>query len=280
MYGNITRHTLLCLVPQTQPSPIHDTVGIARWTVPSISCRSSHLPNTQQVAHSVDPHYTMKGRGGEGSRHSRQAGGFPMRNIIIFIPLDPSIVPTPPTFPCDMGMDRILKVLSLPPSRPPPPHLVHELPALLDHLLVDGAGLVRAEVVVVGLEGVLHEADQPAGALLQRGRHGRKRRRGGGALGTAALRRGPSVRPSALPPAGRSGRAAPFPGSPIDCGGGTGGGNRRRRKVAPRASGTRPTEEERGGKERSARARARDGPAAAAPIYPPSALIGWAAGEG
>lgn len=49
-------------------------------------------------------------------------------------------------------------------ARPQAAHLVHELPALLHHLLVHGARRVRAEVVVVvvRLEGVLHEPDQAA----------------------------------------------------------------------------------------------------------------------
>lgn len=78
----------------------------------------------------------------------------------------PHSAPRPPPAPQARPTPRI-------PSVPPPAraHLVHQLPALLHHLFVHGAGLVRAEVVVVRLEGVLHQPDQPPGALLQRSRH-------------------------------------------------------------------------------------------------------------
>ena len=108
-------------------------------------------------------------------------------------PHPPGLLPTPifPTpaprhpssSPPQPRMTRPLPQLplSLPfrPSAPPPTptpapagplqafHLVHELPALLHHLLVHGPRRVGAEVVVVvvvRLEGVLHEPDQAARA--------------------------------------------------------------------------------------------------------------------
>lgn len=87
----------------------------------------------------------------------------------------PPPAPTPSLSGSPTPQRSQLPTAALPLSPPPTPtrrrarpqaaHLVHELPALLHHLLVHRAGRVRAEVVVVvvvRLEGVLHEPDQAA----------------------------------------------------------------------------------------------------------------------
>lgn len=78
----------------------------------------------------------------------------PLPQLPLSLPSPPSVPPPTPT--------------PAPAGRPQAFHLVHELPALLHHLLVHGPGRVGAEVVVVvmvvRLEGVLHEPDQAARA--------------------------------------------------------------------------------------------------------------------
>lgn len=78
----------------------------------------------------------------------------PLPQLPLSLPSPPSVPPPTPT-PAPAGCPQAF-------------HLVHELPALLHHLLVHCPGRVGAEVVVVvvmvRLEGVLHEPDQAARA--------------------------------------------------------------------------------------------------------------------
>lgn len=39
-------------------------------------------------------------------------------------------------------------------------YLIHEFPAFLHHFLIDHCGLVRLQRLLVGLKGVLHQADE------------------------------------------------------------------------------------------------------------------------